>query len=104
METLWSHRAMQNMLELKNPEDLAYLEERFAYLIKAERSDLAILRSRPYVQFRNSVITHLQLPGSSTLDPACVIKFRSAGVELRVVSIVDGVTVWTGILDQEIDE
>ena len=92
------------MLDLRQPEDLAYLEERFAYLIKAERVDLAMLRSRPYIKFRNAVITHLQMPGSSTLEPTCVIKFRSVGVELRVVSINDGVTVWTGILEQENDE
>jgi hypothetical protein len=101
METLWSPQALRYMTELKVPEDLTYLEERFAYLMKAERADLAILRSRPYVQFRNAVIAHLQQPGTTTLDEMRVIKFRLAGLELRIVDIGESVTVWTGISEPE---
>jgi hypothetical protein len=97
METLWSQHALQHVTELKVPEDIAHLEERFAYLMKAERADLALLRSRPYVQFRNAVIAHLQQPGTTTLSEMHVIKFRLAGLELKIVDIGDSVTVWTGV-------
>jgi hypothetical protein len=102
MEALWSPHALRHMTELKAPEDLVHLEERFAYLMKAERADLAMLRSRPYVQFRNAVIAHLQKPGSTTLGEMMVIKFRLAGLELKIVDIGDSVTVWTGISEPEL--
>jgi hypothetical protein len=93
---------MQYVTELRVPEDLVHLEERLAYLVKAERADLAILRSRPYVQFRNAVIAHLQHPGSTTLGDMRVIRFRLAGVELRIVDVGERVTVWTGISEPEL--
>ena len=104
MEAMWSQHATQHITELRAPEDLIHLEERLAYLVRAERADLAILRSRPYVLFRNAVITHLQTPGSTTLGIMTTIRFRLAGVELRIVHVGDGVTVWSGVSELVTEE
>jgi hypothetical protein len=90
-------------MEIRTPEDLVQLEERIAYLAKAERPDLALLRSRPYVQFRNGVLAHLQHPGSSVLRPNDTVKFRHANVSLCVMEIGDRVRVWTGITEPLVD-
>ena len=87
-----------NTLEITTQEHITLLEQRLTYLARAERADLAILRSRPYIQFRNAVIAHLEQPGSSTLKQGRAVVFWNTGLCIHVLAIGDdGVTVWTGI-------
>jgi hypothetical protein len=97
----WSEDICKHTMELNTPEDLLHLEERLAYLTRAERADLALLRSRPYIQFRNSVITHLQQAGESSLKPGQVVQFWLAGIQIKVMDVKQGVRVWTGIAETE---
>jgi len=97
----WSDNVCQHTMHITKPEDLLQLEERLAFLARSERADLALLRSRPYIQFRNTVITHLQQPACSSLAQGHVVHFWLAGIEIRVLNIEDGVCVWTGIPEPE---
>ena len=96
----WSENVQQHTIQINAPEDLLHLEERLAYLAKSERADLALLRSRPYMQFRNAVITHLQQHGASSLSAGREVHFWLAGIQIKVMEVCDsGVRVWTGVTD-----
>ena len=93
----WSEDICKHTMDINTPEDLLHLEERLAYLTRAERADLALLRSRPYIQFRNSVITHLQQSGESSLRAGQVVHFWLAGIQIKVMDVKQFIRVWTGI-------
>jgi len=103
MEAQWmalhglSTTVLQNTIDITTEEHITNLEQRLAYLARAERADLALLRSRPYIQFRNAVIAHLEQPGSSTLKEGYSVVFWNSGLCINVLAVGDGVTVWTGI-------
>jgi hypothetical protein len=94
---------IENTLKITTMENITELEERLTFLARAERADLAILRSRPYTRFRNAVIMHIEQPGTSTLKVGDSVRFWNIGICINVIEMENGVTVWTGINECDVE-
>ena len=87
------------ILEIRSTEDLSLLEEAVMATVGAQRLDVGLFHSRPYITFRRNIMRHLQDPTVPPLEGG--VYFSAEQVVLRWLS-TSPPTVWCGIKDAPI--
>lgn len=87
------------IIEIHTTQDLTKLEEAVAAHVGAQRLDVSILRSRPYITFRQNIVKSLECP--DTPAPQGNVYFSGEQLLLRQLCSRP-ITVWCGVKDAEI--
>ena len=86
-------------MRLHSPDDLILLEQELCHRMGCERTDPLLLRSRPFVTFRNAALSHMASPGStSSIAPGQRVHFWLVGLAICVEGVHPD-----GSLDARID-
>ena len=86
-------------MHLQTPQDIMLLEQDLSHQMRSERADLMLLRCRPFVDFRTTVLAHMAAPGSTCLAPGQRVHFWLAGLAICVQEVYPD-----GSLDACIDQ
>ena len=81
------------ILEIKSTSDLSTLEDALRDVVGAERFDVSLLRSRPYIQFRQVILRCLASDNPSLPE---AVYFSNENVVLRIIYGGPCPTVWCG--------
>lgn len=87
------------LIEIKTEEDLQKLEDAIRDAVGAQRMDVSVLRSRPYIELRQNLIKLLDQ--SELKSPIDTTYFANEATVLRIVT-TRPLLVWCGHKDANI--
>lgn len=87
------------LIEIKNEEDLQKLEDAIRDAVGAQRMDVSVLRSRPYIELRQNLMRLLDQ--SEPKSPIDATYFANETTVLRIVT-TRPLLVWCGHKDADI--